>query len=483
MKSAGISNKQTRISIVFIVGTIVSGAIGFLNAPVLTHCLSSETYVEYGMFVSFVSVIVSLSYMGFDNSYMRFYYENTGIKYLFNCLLIPLLFWFLTTLAMLVCRKTVMSNILGSEVSVIECVLLSAYLLVRLVSRFTLLTMRMESKAWNYVLSDCISKVMIIFVILLFRLIVGEAFFGLILFAYIAGGVIQIIINLSSFSKSLRSERSGTIVTPNNELFKYGFFLAITNTIMVCVPFVQKYVARDLFTTSETAVFYAAMIFQTAISLISIGINNIWEPMVYKAINKGDDIRPAFHRYGVIISWLLLCVISFVVMFRRVLVLVLAEQYYEAYIIAPCVTLSACMEILFLYYSKGIEIGKKTWIKTVIPIIDVVLLLAFMYIFGTEDGISGAALAMLIGSCVSKLLGIAIGLRYYNTGGSLCVPIMCFGISLTEAVASLFLENIIFDLLFGGVAILLGCVASRQILVPIIKELMNKRNKTSRNRI
>lgn len=472
------NNRQIRSSLIFVIGTLLAGMISFLNAPVLTRCLSTELYVEYSMFMSLSAVITAVSYIGYDSAYMRFYHNNTGFGFLIKCLKYPLGLWALITLLLFLLRDSFLSYILGAKISIAECVFLCIYLLVKLIARFTLLTMRMESRAWNYAVSDCLEKLFFIIAVFILKCLFGTVLFSSILICIILGYVIEIFINCVGFSKSLRafSVQNSTSAT-DFELFRFGVFLGITNGGMFCIPLIQKTVVRSLLDTSGAAIYFAASIFQTAISLISISINNIWEPKLYKAVNEGENLKPIFHKYGIFVSWFLLTILGFVIMLRRLFVLILEEQYYDVFIIAPCITFSACMTIIYNFYSVGIEIKKKTWIRSLIPFIELLISIIFLYAITEQLGIRGAAIAMLIGSISSKAVGIFIGLKLYDTGQKMIIPVLCWCISLVVSVISLWLSNWTLDFVVGICAVIIGFILSKREIGCMIKELVSSLSK------
>lgn len=465
-------SKKLKNSIIYIIGAVLTGFISFLNAPVLTRCLTTEVYVQYSLFVSFVSAVITISYLGYDSSYIRFYYKNVGFGFVVKCIKYPLLFWILISICIILCRTNFMITVLGTELSILECLFICLYLLIRIIARFTIMTMRMEGFAWNYVIGDSGSALVFILGILLVKAIYGYVSFLSIVVCFTIDFIFEILLNLTKFPKSNRAITiKNKITTTGNELFKFGIFIGISSGIMFFIPLIQKVIVKSLLDTNNVAIYYATSIFATAISLISVSVNNIWEPTVYKATNEGKDIKPTFHKYGIFLSWFLLSVLGGVIALRRVLILVLAKQYYSAYIIAPCITFSACMAIIYQFYSIGIEIEKKTWIRSVIPIIDVAVSVGLLYPLSQIFSIQGVALAILIGSLSSKLIGILVGIRFYSTGKSMILSITCWLFSLISSVVSLFSISFVSDLIVGISIILIGYFICRKQINAIIKKV------------
>ena len=477
-------SRKLKNSIVYIIGAIITGFISFLNAPILTRCLSTEVYVQYSLFISFISAVITISYLGYDSSYLRFYYKNDGFNFVLKCIKYPLLFWILISICIILFRTSFLITLLGAELSILECLFVCLYLLIRIIARFTIITMRMEGFAWNYVIGDSGSALVFILGILFVKMISGYVSFLSIVICFIIDFIFEILLNLIKFPNSNRAfSVKNTVSTTNKELFKFGVFIGISSGIMLFIPLIQKVVVRLLLDTDSVAIYYATSIFATAISLISVSINNIWEPTVYKATNEGKNIKPSFHKYGIFLSWFLLTVLGGVIALRRVLILVLAKQYYSAYIIAPCVTFSACMVIIYQFYSVGIEIEKKTWIRSIIPVVDVAVSVGLLYPLSRMLSIQGVALAILIGSLGSKLIGIHTGLSFYSTGESMAFPIICWLFSLIASLVSLFSISFVSDLIVGiGIIVVGYCICHRKINEIIrniyIEKVQRRRSKT-----
>lgn len=465
-----ISNKKTKQTIVFIVGAMMAGLISILNAPVLTRTLTTTTYVEYSMFISLVSVLSAVICMGYDSCYMRFYHKNTGIKFLLICLSIPTIICFLSCVLIFATRNNILEIILGEKISILECFFFCFYLISKTTARFTLLTMRMEGFAWNYVISDCVERLFFITFIILFRIVFGDVPFSYVLVAFGLGFAIEVAINIFRFPKTNRSfYYDNKIENAGGELFKFGVFLGVSNIIMFCIPLVQKIIIRQLLDVNQAAIFFSASIFATAISLISVSVNNVWEPNVYKTINEGGSIKSAFHKYGIFISWFLLSILGAVLVFRRYLVYVLAEQYRNVYIIAPCITFTACFSIIYYFYSVGLEISKKTWVRFIITPLELALSIIFLYFFAEIESIKTVAIALLIGGVVSRIIGIVIGLMMYDTGRTLIKPIICWILSLIIAIISLYFDDSISDVIIGLFALIAAYLVTFKDINEIIK--------------
>ena len=296
-------SRKLKNSIVYIIGAIITGFISFLNAPILTRCLSTEVYVQYSLFISFISAVITISYLGYDSSYLRFYYKNDGFNFVLKCIKYPLLFWILISICIILFRTSFLITLLGAELSILECLFVCLYLLIRIIARFTIITMRMEGFAWNYVIGDSGSALVFILGILFVKMISGYVSFLSIVICFIIDFIFEILLNLIKFPNSNRAfSVKNTVSTTNKELFKFGVFIGISSGIMLFIPLIQKVVVRLLLDTDSVAIYYATSIFATAISLISVSINNIWEPTVYKATNEGKNIKPSFHKYGIFLS-------------------------------------------------------------------------------------------------------------------------------------------------------------------------------------
>ena len=78
----------------YAVGSLVTLVVGFLSTMILTRLISTEEMGKYSMFITVGGLVSSFLYLGLDQSYVRFYYdedEHSRVMLLKKCMVFPML--------------------------------------------------------------------------------------------------------------------------------------------------------------------------------------------------------------------------------------------------------------------------------------------------------------------------------------------------------------------------------------------------------
>lgn len=427
-------NKIAKNTILYLIGTITIAVFGFLNTMLLTRVLTPHVYALYGLFISFASVAVMLISLGFDASYMRFYYivNLKRRKFLFKSIYVPM-FAFAIFLILLLEPKHILINKIFKESLTVYCIMFIAmYILLQVIQRFTKLSARMEEKAGNYVLSNIVDKVGSVFLIFILALSTCGIEFEYIVFIFTVTSFVALVINVPIVMAYQQGIQGNENITQKELLF-YGFPTCINSTIVLLIPVIERIIIRDLAGWKVLSIYTAAAIFQTVVSIISLMIDNIWNPIVYKKYSEENFFKPLMHNFSlIIITFLILCLAG-VILMRRWLVLILDKNYIDVMILAPTIFFASCLLPISSVLGVGINIQKKTIHYIISPMLQLIISVALCYMFIPKFGLLGIGLAVLVSAFISRCYRILIGLKYYPTDR---YEIKCFALIIVGMIFS-----------------------------------------------
>lgn len=429
------------------------GVFGFINTMLLTRVLDQQTYVMYGLLHNFVTPAVMFLCLGFDTAYSRFYYnhDNTQKRFLCRVLLIPAILFLLMAFALLEPSQWIIRQIFGTKFSLLAVTLLLLYTLFSLGHRFTQLTARMEERAFNYVASNFIGRFGFVLIVFGVFAMWKNVDFNWILISSLIGAVFATFLNLwILFKMSVKRNAVGVHVS-NREMLKYGFPHMLNSVLIAAIPLLEKMVIRSAADAEHKigllGVYTAAAVFQTVVSMVTLTVNNIWNPLVFKHCDDEKTFKPIMHNFGMVITVIIVSGFSVCILLRRWLVLILDGKYHDAYIIAPAICFGACYGLISVIYSSGINIVKKTIHHVVEPVIQIILSAICCFWLVPSMGLVGIGIALLVSIGISRTYKIIVGLWLYDSGSSEHQMWILMAICAIVAFSSLFLTSLLWDVI------------------------------------
>lgn len=454
-------------------GTFLSVVLGMLSTPILTRILSKEVYAQYGMITSFTTALSTFIYLGLDESFMRYFdkRKETYWSFLIKCMKLPMILCFIVFLLVLEPNRTIMKNIIGTNISTVSCILFCVYLFVMLIQRFLLLTARMEERAANYSLSNVATKGVFLILIYLFLYLNSIISIELIILSLVVGALVAMFINLFVLlgvqHKENKKGENVTII----ELLKYGFPLAVTFTLAFTIPLIEKMIIRNKTNWEILAIYTSASIFMTVMNMVKTTVSNIWVPYAYKNHENGIEFKKIFYYLGTSLAFFMLCIVSGTILTRRWLVLILDKSYLDALTIAPAIVCGSCFDVLSTIYSIGIYIKKRTSFRVIIPFIRMIISFSILYFLLPKIGLKATGLSYLMSIAISITVEMKVALDYYDTNrNNFKTVIMMFFCTLFSVLA-LYYKSLKFDVLTGTLLFFLGTIIARKELFEAYKWL------------
>lgn len=484
-------NKTAKNAAIYFVGTVVMGVIGLVNTMLLTRALTEQAYVLYGLLHNFSTTAVMFLCFGFDTSYARFYYKHdqTQKRFLWSVCIVPCFLFALFAVVIIEPNQWVLHQVFGEKLPLYAVLLLVAYLLFSLAHRFTQLTARMEERAINYVASNFIGRFgFVILIFAVFLLSREKVNFDWVLFSSLAGALLATLLNLWILFQLKKDTNDGGTKIGNREMLAYGFPHMVNSVLIAAIPLIEKIVIRkvagDEAGLSLLGVYTAAAVFQTVVSMVTLTVNNIWNPLVFKHCEDEKVFKPILHNFGTVISVITVVGFSLCLLLRRWLVLILDRNYFDAYIIAPAICFCACYTLMTSIYGSGINISKKTIHHIIEPVMQIVLSVVCCYWLLPSLGLVGVGIAVLVSIVVSRTYKIIIGLHLYDTGVSEHKMWILMALSTAVAFASLFFTSFLADVvMFVALIAAMLLILNKDLLMVIqtAKTLMIPSKKSEKN--
>lgn len=459
--------KQLKNIVYYFGGTLISALLGMISTPLLTRILSKEVYAQYGMVTTFTTALSTFLYLGQDEAFMRYFASRKEgyWKYLARCMRYPLLLCLLTCLLLIEPSRRVVSVVFGEGITTSACLMLCVYLLILVIQRFLMLTARMEERAMNYSVSNIATKGIFLGAIAVFYCLISDVSLERIIVALTCGVVVALLINVFAVLSVKHNENPlGTDVS-SKEMLKYGLPLALTISIGFSIPLVEKLIIRQATSWDVLAIYTAASIFITVMSMVKTTVSNIWTPYAYREYQNEREFKDAFFNIGISMTFFVVCILAGTILTRRWLILILDQDYTDVMIIAPAIVCGSCFDVLSTIYSIGIYIKKKTLNQIIVPMVRILISAPLLLIGLPALGLQATGIAYLLSIAVSRTIEINMALRYYGTGRKNYKLFVLMGMSIAVSMLSLFVKSMSFDVVASVGIMLISVIFVRKELI------------------
>lgn len=461
----------------YFVGTIVSAFCGLISAPILTRVLNTEVYAQYGMIATFTTLVATFIYMGQDEAFMRFY-NCRGESYwifLWKCIRIPIALCIAILVVLLEPCHVLLNWVFGTKISNTAAILLFLYIVMIVLQRFLMLTARMEERAANYSISNIATKVL--FLVAVFACVfcgkeigLNEIIIALMFGVCCAFGINVIAIGHMDHKSTIHAEGTET-----KELLRFGLPCAVSSTMFFAVPMIEKIVIREWTDWSILAIYTSAAIFVTVMNLIKTTVTSIWIPYVYKNYTNECSFKPVLHNIGIALAWFCLCILSFVVFFRRWLVLIFDQSYYDCNLIAPSLVCGSCFDLLSCIYAVGINIQKKTKYFMLVPASQLAVSSISLIILLPKLGLIATGISYLLSIAVSRVIQMTIALHLYGTGEKYTKLILMMLLYLAIGALTCFNTTMSFDFICSILLFLIGTILAKKEVLNVANWVLGRR--------
>ena len=442
----------------FSMSTWINCIIEFLSTPIVALFFVPEEFGKISMFLTYVDLFLSFSYLGLDQAFTRFYNEPTGKNdkksLLTVCLSGAMISCAVITAIVFLMTKRISIAILD-EVNYLIPLCVSIGVLSQCVLRFFRLTSRMQKNSVMYTVQSVavtwLKKISFIFI----------AFASpTALPAIVTIAVCSILVTIVFFflrlptDFSFKCDYSKKAIAP---ILKYSTPLILVEVILKLNNKISTLVLNNYADKEMVGIYSFAVHIAAIISVIQQGFGAYWTPFVYENYKTDQKRIEKVHHT---ITFVMTCFGLLIILFQYPIFLILSNGEYDngriifsLLLIAPvCYTISETLGL-------GIHLSKKTYWHIFISSINIILNVVLCVLLVPRIGLLGAALSSAISAICNMILKTVIGERYYKCTSSYWRMITSLILLLSAGLINYFMyESVIrylFFVLFIGVEMLI----------------------------
>lgn len=380
----------------FGMGNFIVLIVGFISTPIITRIISPDSFGKSSMFNTITNIISVIILVGLDQAFVRFFYdekeENRG-KLLRVCIDIPCLLCIIINLIILFFYKPVSRLIVGEE-SIVLIAMLIVQNIFLMLSRFTLLVIRMKQKGRMYSFLQVMGKVSyLIFIAIIFK-IKGDNY-NTIIYAIVLSNITIVLIALFSEKKFWISgiNNKNNLNTKTKDVLVFGFPLIFTLLINWVFQSIDKISINIFNGYNELGIYSSAFAIIALLNSLQVTFNTFWTPVSYERYKSNNEDRKFFENVSLIIAIIMLLVSIGLIFCKDLLIILLGEKYRSASYVVPFLVFIPLMNTVSETTVVGINFMKKPKYHIYIAIISCISNVIGNIILVPKLGAVGAAIS------------------------------------------------------------------------------------------
>lgn len=404
-------NKQSKSILFFFVGPIFASAIGFLNTPIISYFISPEEYSNVNYFQMVQGIIQAVIYLGFDQAYARFFYDEKEHEYVFsNAILVPLGVSVVCGIGIFLNAERLSELLYSNSERVFPTLLLAFSLPLLVLERFFLLRIRMHEKGLLYSSLNIIAKVLCTAFTVTFFVFLEKSFYSAMYGALIGQNTFDfIVIAISAFGKD--RIKWGKIETEKiKDIARFGLPLAPIDLIALILNSADRICIKKFSTALDLGLYGVALRIVGLITIIRSCFISFWTPLSMRWYSEGKD-NSDFFRIIEMVTAVLSVVCILVISSKSMIFKMLNTSYRDAQYIFPFLVFYPILYTIAETYIVGMKFVKKGQYLTYVSLAVLILNISLNVLLTPSMGAIGAALTTAVSNIVYFLTTMYIARR------------------------------------------------------------------------
>ena len=358
-------NRFISLSLIYGVGFLFIRGISFLLLPVYTNLLSTFDAGIMFIFYTVLAFLNPLYALGLDSALFKFYNSRSHSKE--SVVASSLVFLFATSfflsIALLLISQTPLINFIDVPYNWI--LYLSIILFCDSISARLLVILRLQEKAWYYLLVGLINILSSIFFNILFIRYYGLSSLGAV-YALTLTSALQLIVLIPSIIKFINFSKINLLVY--KKMFVFGLPFLPATILFISIGMIDRFFIESYLGLKSVGIYSAGYKLGSIISIVIIAFNLNWQPYYLKIKDKksfSKNIKKISQIFFIIITFTASFMCFFVndlVSIKFFGVYIVGENFWESMTIVPWITFGYVFYGLYVLQAPSLYIkNKQNW--------------------------------------------------------------------------------------------------------------------------
>ncbi len=406
-------NQYIKSFVSFSIGTWIRAVIAFFSTPIISYLIVPDEFGKAAMFTLVYNISLLTSLVGFDQSFVRYYYQESRRNELFwECILLPLINGSIISAIFIFFEEHLSKIIYGRYYHGIG-IFFSIAIMAGILQSFNRLSIRMQKKGLLYSVIDIVNSLGNLGGTLIFALYVSKNFYA-IAFGQISGNILALVLGFIVDKEFRRFSRVN--IKKIKELLNYGFPLLPNSLLFWLFSSIDRISLRQYSSFTEIGLYSAAFKIVSVVQLFQAGFINFWIPLAYEKFESHPNPKNFFRKANQIVSAIFFLIGLSVFMSKDFLFLLFAQNYRSASSIVPFLILQPIMYVISETTTLGINFAKKTYWHIVVTGVSAIVNFAGNQFLVPRFGARGAAISTGFAYVVFFTLRTIISEKLYPVG-------------------------------------------------------------------
>ncbi len=376
----------------FSIGPILAALLSIIIIPVTTYFILPSEFGKSSLFSTVQSILVAVSYLGLDQAFVVYYYdESNKVKLYTNSIILPLIVIVISFLVLPLFIGDISFMLFNS--SEYHAVIIGLFSMVPfiVISKFVLLSLRMENKALEYSLASILVNFATFIITLIFVLFIRRDFLAIV-YSAIIGQILASIILIVVYRKYIKFSFKLFDKTLFSKLLKYGLPFIVTVLVGWALNSMDQIFLRYFSTYEELGFYTLAMRLSNMLLVIQTSFSSFWTPTYFKW-NKDGVPQDMFDKVSQGLSCVMSIMLLSILLFKGLIPILISNTYENSVYILPFLLFYPLFFTMSETTSCGIFLKKKANVTIVIAVGAMITNLALNFLLVPTLGGKGAAIA------------------------------------------------------------------------------------------
>lgn len=377
----------------FSIGQIGGSLISFISLPIITYFISPEEYGRTGMFTLFITILQLVIFLGMDQGYVKYYYDEENKRNLFINSLIPSALLIGVLEIVLFVYRYWICDFLFSSADIICVYAVMIDLPALALERFGLLEIRMSQRGLKYSIIHVLLKALTIVATVLLFFTYNRNYVSVVLGTVTAQIIIAIILILD-ITREVNSSHSAVKYDRDliAKLLRYSLPIIPATIIGWVLNGMDKVMLKQMGTLYDVGLYTAAFKYASILSMVKACFSTYWVPLAHSWNNENAD-KSNFTEVGNCLTMLLSVMFVSVVTIKDPLFHLLSSDYLEGEFIMPFLIFVPIMNAMSEVTVMGIYFSEKTQYTIVVSGVSAAVNLILNWLLIPMYGAIGASIA------------------------------------------------------------------------------------------
>ena len=454
---------------------ILSAAISFVTMIVLTRLTSEAFFGKINKFITASNVIMSLIFLGLDSAYIRFYYEppeNSNSKQLaWKCITPAFFILAVVSIIFILFRNSSSTTLWIGGGGVLFTFAFIITVFSQFLNRFMTIYFRMNSSLLSFSIISIAFVVLTKTVFIPIYIVTPKFEDNIILSASFLTLFMISFFGINA-KKMLEIPQSNSC-SNYKPVYRFALLSSPVFVITYLNSYLPQIIISDNLGDSILGVYSAALLFCSAIQVLSAGFTTFWSPYMFKNYKTERYTIKRIHDVVLLGSVLTL---ASVLLLNDFLYLFIGEAFRRNQNILGMLLIYPIILVLVETTAYGISIEKKNEISLIIYLVSTATNVILCIFLISKFGLDGVAFASMFSAIIQMVLMTYFGQKYYCSINSIFRTLFHIFVLILSAVLFYIFYNNRIVFIAAEIAITAICLFyDKDVILWIFKILQSKR--------